>query len=86
MTHPHHLPYSQNFDKIDGFLKPVLNVFIIGNLIVGWGGWVIKEGTGILHQIFRSSGGIYWGGIHQSKSWFSLGPSQTSKVNSFAEI
>ena len=26
------------------FLKPVLNIFILGNLIVGWGEGVIKEG------------------------------------------
>ena len=27
----------------------VLNIFILGNLIVGWGEGVIKEGAGILH-------------------------------------
>ena len=48
---------------------------------------VIKEGTGILHHIFRFSGGAnIWGRIHQGKSWYSLGPSQTSKVDVFAEI
>ena len=35
---PCHMPPSQNFDKIDSFLMPVLNIFILGNLIVGWGG------------------------------------------------
>ena len=27
---------SQNFDKIDSFVKSVLNIFILRNLIVGW--------------------------------------------------
>ena len=27
---------SQNFDKIDSFVKSVLNIFIFRNLIVGW--------------------------------------------------
>ena len=84
---PCHLRHSQNFDKIDSFPKPVLSICILGNLIVGWGEWVIKGGTGILHQISRFSGGInIWDRIHQSKSWYSLRPSQTSKVNFFAEI
>ena len=35
--------------------------------------------AGILHQIFRFSGGVnIWNRIHQSKSWYSLGLSQTS--------
>ena len=50
-------------------------------------GWVIKEEAGILHQIFRFNGGVnIWGSIHQSISWYSLGPSQTSKVDFFAEV
>ena len=41
----------------------------------------------ILHQIFRSSGGVnIWGTIHRSKRWYSLEPSQKSKVDFFAEI
>ena len=28
-----HMRYSQNFDKIDSFLKPVLTIFILRNLI-----------------------------------------------------
>ena len=42
--------HSQNCDKIDNFLKPVFNIFILGNLIVGWGEAAIKEGAGILHN------------------------------------
>ena len=43
--------HSQNFDKIDSYLKSVLNILIIRNLIVGWREGVIKEGTDILRQI-----------------------------------
>ena len=84
---PFHLLHSKNFDKIGTFLKLVLNICILGNLIVRRGGWVIKEGAGILHQICRFSGGVnIWGRIHQSKRCHSLGLSQTSKVDFFAEI
>ena len=84
---PCYLRYSQNFDKIDSFLKPFLTFYVLGNLIVEWGGWFIKEGTGILPQILRFSGGVnIWGGIYQIKSWYSLVPCQASKVNFFAEI
>ena len=84
---PCHLCNSQNFDKSDSFLKPVLNICILGNLIAGWGGWVIKEGAGILYLIFSFSGGVnIWGRIHEIKSWYSLEPSHTSKVVFFAEI
>ena len=50
--------HSQSSDKIDSFLKPVLNILILCNLIVGWGEGVIKEGVGILHQIYRFRGGV----------------------------
>ena len=55
---PSHMHHSQSFDKIDSFLKSVLNILILCNLIVGWGGGVIKEGPGILHQIYRYRGGV----------------------------
>ena len=47
--------HSQNFDKIDSLLKPVLNIYVLGNLIVGCvcGGGVNKERAFILHQIYR---------------------------------
>ena len=84
---PCYLRNSQNFYKIDSFLKLVLTFCVLDNLIVGWSGWFIKEGAGILPQIFRFSGGVnVWGRIYQIKSWYSLVPSQTSKVNFFAEI
>ena len=50
--------HSLNYDKIDSFLKPVLNIFILGNLIEGWGKGVIKEEAGILHQIYRFKGDV----------------------------
>ena len=50
--------HSQSFDKIDSFLKPVLNILILCNLIVGWGEGVIKEGAGILHQVYRFRGSV----------------------------
>ena len=51
-----HMHHSQSFDKIDSFLKPVLNILILCNLIVVWGEGVNKEGAGILHQIYRFRG------------------------------
>ena len=48
---PSHMRHSQSFDKIDSFLNLVLNILILYDLTVGWGEGVIKEGTGILHQI-----------------------------------
>ena len=84
MIHPPPvMRHSQNFDKIDSFLKPVLNICILINLIVGWGEWVIKDGAGILHQTYRFSGGAnIWGiRIHQSKSWYYLGPLKHLRLN-----
>ena len=82
---PCHIRPSQNIHKIDSFLKHVLNICIIGNLFVGRGEWVIKEGASILHQIDRFSGGVNINGsrVHQSKSWYYLGPFRTSKVGTF---
>ena len=51
-----HMRHSQSFDKIDSFLKPVLDILILCNLIVGWSEEVIKEEAGILHQIYRFRG------------------------------
>ena len=66
-THTHtricHMRHSQNVDKTDSFLKPVLNICVLGSFIVGWGEWVNKEGAGILHQIYRFRGGVNIRGI-----------------------
>ena len=85
---PCYMYHSQNFNKIDSFLKSVLNICIFGDLIVGWGEQVIEEGVGILHRIYSCSARVnIWGNrIRQSKSWYYLGSSQTSKVDFFAEI
>ena len=50
---PCHMRHFQNFDQINSFLQLVLNILILGNLIVGLGERVIKEGAVILHQIYR---------------------------------
>ena len=57
--HPHpHMYHSQSFDKVDSILKPVLNILILCNLIVGRGEGGIKEGDGILHQIYTFREGV----------------------------
>ena len=50
--------HSQSFDKTDSFLKPVLKILLLCNVIVGWGEVVIKQGAGILHQIYRFRGSV----------------------------
>ena len=36
--------HSQNFDRIDSFLKLDLDIFILYNLIVGWGSGFLQKG------------------------------------------
>ena len=50
--------HSQNFDKINNFVKPVLNILIPCNVIVGWIEGIIKKGAGVLHQICRFKGDV----------------------------
>ena len=61
--------HSQNFDKIDSFRKLVLNIFVLYNMVLGWGGVLFKKGLVFLVKsvdfgevliVTRSS-------IHQSK-------------------
>ena len=60
--------HSQSFDKINSFQKTSLNILILCNLIVGWGEGVIKEGAGILHQVYRFRGSVKsWGEYDSSK-------------------
>ena len=33
---PYHLRYFKNLDKIDTFLKPVLNICIVDSFIIRW--------------------------------------------------
>ena len=54
--------HSQNFDKIDSFLN-CFKYLYSRQLNCTVSEWVIKEGIpGILHQIYKSTGGvnIYW--------------------------
>ena len=86
---PSHLGHSQSFDKIDSFLKSVLNILILCHLIVGWGVGVIKEGDGVFVsnlQIQRRCLKVGESIIHQSKCWYYLGPFQTLKAELFAKI
>ena len=82
----HTLPHSQVFNKINRFLKPVLNIFILRKLKMREVN--IKNRTGIFHQIYKFSGDANSCGsrIHQIKSWYYLGPFQISKVDFFAKI
>ena len=36
--------HYQSFDKINSFLKPALNIFILCNLIIEWGRGLLKRG------------------------------------------
>ena len=73
--------HSKNLDKIDSFLKPVLNVIIFHNLIVGWVTGLLKRGLVLpiksLDLCCRRNM------IHQSKSWHYLGPFQKSRMELF---
>ena len=74
-------PPPRHPDKLDRSPKPAPNTRTPGNPTAKQDGRVIKERTGILHQTLRLSGGVNTRGrIRQSKSWYSLGHSQTSKV------
>ena len=63
--------HSQNFDRIDGFLKPDFDIFIFRNLIVGWGRWLLKKG--LLFCIRSVDSGemviVRGSSIHKSKSY-----------------
>ena len=87
---PCHMRYSQRFEKIDSFLKPVLNIFILPNLIVGWGRRLLKRGL-VSYVKSVDLGDVLILGrttIHQSKSWYYLGPFQggISKVELFTKM
>ena len=70
------------------FLKLVLNIFILHNLITGWVRRLLKRGL-----IFWIKS-IDWGealivrgsSIHQSKNWYYLGSFQTYRLELFASI
>ena len=85
---PCHIRHSQNFDKIDSFLNPVLNIFILRNLIVWLGGRLLKRGLVFCILSIDLEEGLIVGRstIHEAKSWYYLGPFQTFKVEIFAKI
>ena len=80
--------HSQNFDKIDSFLKPVSNILILRYLIVGRGRGLLKRRLVFciksvdLEEVLK----FMESRIHQSKSWYYLGPFQTFKVEHSAKI
>ena len=76
---PCHMRHSQNLNRIDSFLKLDLGIFILYNLIVGWGSGFLKKGLvfwirpidlGEMLIVRESS-------IHKSKNWYYLGAFQT---------
>ena len=84
--------HSQNFGKTDSFLKSVLNIFILSNLIVGLVEGAIKEGKGVVFSIKPMDSGevlIVGSRIHQSKTWyysFQTSNIEPSRVEVFVEI
>ena len=85
---PCHLRHSQNFGKIDSFSKTVSNIFILRNSIVGWGRVLLKRDMISCIKPTDLTDVLIVGGsrIHQSESWYYLGPFQASKVEPFAKI
>ena len=67
---PCHLCHSQNFDKIDSFLKPILNIFILRNSIVEWRRGLLKRGLASCIKSVNLRKVLIVGGsrVHQSES------------------
>ena len=70
------------------FLKPVLNMYVLLNSIVWWGRGVLKRGLVFCIKSIDLGDVLIVGRrrIHQSKSWYYLGPFQTSEVELLAKI
>ena len=84
---PCHMRYFQNSGKNYSFLKLFVSIFILDNLIVGWvRGLLIKGLAFCIKSIDLGSVKSSGSRIYQSKSWYYLGLSQTSKVEFFTEI
>ena len=80
--------HYQNFDKIDSFLKPVLNNFNLGSfitIIVIWGRGLLMRGLVLCIKSIDLGDILIVGSsrIHQSKSWYYLETFQT--VNLFCK-
>ena len=84
---PCHMRYFQNSGKNYSFLKLFVSIFILDNLIVGWvRGLLIKGLAFCIKSIDLGSVKSSGSRIYQSKSWYYLGLSQTSKMEFFTEI
>ena len=79
--------HSKNFDKIGIILKPILNIIVLRNLTAGWERGLLKRGLAFcikyidLEEVLK----VGESSIHQSKSWYYLGPFQTFKVELFVQ-
>ena len=84
------LPYAScpEFRQNRQFLKPVLNTFILHNLIVGRRRGLLKRGLVFCIKSINLRDMLIVGScrIHQNKSWYYLGLFQTSKVELFSAI
>ena len=73
---------SQIFDLLSSFPKLVVNIFILRNLIVGWGRELLRRGIVLcirsidLEEVLIARGSR----IYQNKSWYYLESFQNSKV------
>ena len=79
---------SQIFDLLSSFRKLVVNIFILRNLIVGWGRELLRRGIVLcirsidLEEVLIARGSR----IHQNKSWYYLESFKNSKVELGAKI
>ena len=84
---PCYMRHSKNFDKIGSFLKPILNIIVLRNLIAGWERGLLKRGLAFcikyidLEEILK----VGESSIHQSKSWYYLRLFKTFKVELLAK-
>ena len=72
---PFHMHHSQNFDKINTFLKPVLNIFIFYILRVQLRRGLSKRELLFCIKSIDTGDVLIFGRrrIHQSKNWYYLG-------------
>ena len=77
---PCYMFHSQNFNKNNSFLEPVLNIIVLRNVIRGWGRGLLKRGWYFASNIDLEVFKVGESSIHQSKSLYYLGLFQTFKV------
>ena len=90
MTPPNLLPYASfpEFRQNRQFSKTCFNTFLLRIFIVGWRRGLLRRGLTFCIKC-EDLGDVLIVGtsrIHQSKSWYYLGPFQTSKVEFFVKI